>query len=268
MKDDIASLRQSISQLSSLVQSYARLSIVKGISIVKDDEIINSTDDYISLPVSSEWSHHEMELRNNIYKLKRDISRKIMDNPILFKIVNNDSSSKNSKLDFKVSSKITSNKSSYASVLFQKISPPSNVEDEFSYEVLDRIESNISSYIPSWESASIFDECKNSIWFPPFQKGKLNKQYNINNNSESIKDRLNFEIERHHFLQNLSKTNAELEYFWCESSGMDSKELEIKTVETARFGQIKTQKEISMISYSSKSSHNFVEKPSSKWKLQ
>lgn len=65
IKEDIASLRQSISQLSSVVQSQARLSLVKGISIVKDDGNF-SVDNYSSLPVSSECSHNEIIIRNNI----------------------------------------------------------------------------------------------------------------------------------------------------------------------------------------------------------
>ena len=266
VKEDIISLRQSITQLSSLVQSYARLSVVKGISIAKDEEGSSSIDDYLSLQVSSECSHNEVTLRNNICKLKRDISRTIMNNPTLLKIVNHYPWNKASNLDeaFRISSNNSSIKSSFALAMLKNRVPPWNIGDFMSDEVLNRIESNISSLIPSSENTSIFDEGKNSIWFPKFNKENwLKAKINQNNNPESIKDRLNFDIERHYFLQNLSNKNTENKYFWY-NTGVDTKELEIKSVETARFGKNISNKEASMLSYSSYVSHTNADKPPSK----
>lgn len=266
VKEDIISLRQSITQLSSLVQSYARLSVVKGISIAKEEEGSSSIDDYLSLQVSSECSHNEVTLRNNICKLKRDISRTIMNNPTLLKIVNHYPWNKASNLDeaFRISSNNSSIKSSFALAMLKNRVPQWNIGDFMSDEALNRIESNISSLIPSSENTSIFDEGKNSIWFPKFNKENwLKTKINQNNNPESIKDRLNFDIERHYFLQNLSNKNTENKYFWY-NPGVDTKELEIKSVETARFGKNKSNKEASMLSYSSHVSHTYADKPPSK----
>jgi hypothetical protein len=172
VKEDIESLRQSISHLSSVIIESAKISIVKGASIVSQNEMKNakneenksfSEEEYFSLPISSECSHNEIVIRNNICKLKRDISRKIMNNKHLFKIVNHYPKKPEQNLDDAFRISIREGESASSSVISALLNNKilSSIEDLSSNtDVLNRIESNISSWIPSCERSSVLDENK------------------------------------------------------------------------------------------------------------
>ena len=66
LKDDIASLRESISHLSSIIQENIRASLAKEGSTLKQDVTKSLSDEDYSMPISSECSHHEVTIRNNI----------------------------------------------------------------------------------------------------------------------------------------------------------------------------------------------------------
>lgn len=240
VREDLASLKQSISHLSSVVQESVRVSLVKGASIVRNDEYKSSTgEEFTSLQVSSDCSHNEVVLRNNICKLKRDISRKIEQNKHLYKIVNHypNKNEQNQNNAVKIpSAKGDSKTSSIASVLLtKKIS--SGKEDLSSEDFVKWIESSMSSWIPSFENSSFFDEKKASLHLPDFAKDQKNKEMNkMDTRPESIKERLNFEFQRHHFLERLSCKPIEGKYF-CYDPITDVKELDLTNTETARFGK-------------------------------
>lgn len=164
VKDDIASLKQSISHLSSIVNDNAKISIVKGISILQNSESkTNSDDDYGSLPISSEVSHHEIIIRRNICKLKRDISRKIMNNQHLRRIVTHFSIPADQSLNdaFRLPSM---NGDSPDSTYFNQSSSNKISTDHLgNQDILNHIESNINSMIPSYENTSMMTENKSSI---------------------------------------------------------------------------------------------------------
>ena len=208
VKEDIASLRQSISHLSSVLHDTGRISVVKGTSILNNEELRSSTDeDYMSLPLSSDCSHNEIVLRNNICKLKRDISRRIMSNKHLFKIVNHYPSKREQNLDYGFRMSCRDGESGVSSIISvikaNKIS--SSLEDLTNNDVLNRIESNISSWIPSYENTSMFDEKKSSLCLPDFNPYNFRKEASKENLSpKAMKRRLNSDIEKCHFLENLS----------------------------------------------------------------
>lgn len=199
VKDDITSLKKSISHLSSLVQDSARVSIVRDVSILNREESkFTSDEEFASFSVSPEVSQHEIVIRKNICKLKRDISRKIMNNLHLKKIVS----------DFPLKKDPSPRKSFKISVVQGKILNLENLSNDLTpaaledQEVLDHLESNIDSYIPSHEATSILSEHKSSILFPQAQRYNPNSR-NLPLRPEALKKRLNSDIQKCQFYENL-----------------------------------------------------------------
>ena len=199
VKDDIASLKQSISHLSSLVQESARVSIVKGVSILNNEESKEiSDDDFASLTISPDASHHEIIIRNNICKLKRDISRKIMNSQHLSRIANH----------FPQEGKTNLNEGFRISVVEgERVNYEEYKQDFITKEMmgdLEKIESNLNSIIPSYEHTSILTENKSSIILPDPKSYQV-KMVSRNNNlqPDAIKRRLNSDIQKCHFYENL-----------------------------------------------------------------
>ena len=93
----------------------------------------------------------------------------------------------------------------------------SDLEEGSHNNILDRIESNISSLIPTYENTSIMDELKSSVKMPLFSsKQRLNELPEMQDQPPkpvSIKERLNFDIERTHYLQRLSSSQVQTNLF-------------------------------------------------------
>lgn len=233
VKDDITSLKQSISHLSSLVQDSGRVSIVRGVSILNNEESKHTSDDeFASFTISPEVSHHEIVIRKNICKLKRDISRKIMNNQHLKKIIN----------DFPQNPTTGYHNKSSISVVqgtilnLDKIGKKLSMDDLEDQEVLERLESNLNSLIPTYENTSILTENKSSIHFPEPQKYENNiMTRNFKVQPDALKKRLNSDIQKCQFYENLychMKQNSTI-----NQKSPDSISLDVTGVETARFGK-------------------------------
>jgi hypothetical protein len=198
VKDDIASLKQSISHLSSIVNDNAKISIVKGISILQNSESkTNSDDDYGSLPISLEVSHHEIIIRRNIYKLKRDISRKIMNNQHLRRIVTHFPIAADQSLNdaFRLPSMYGDSPDS--TYFNQSSSNKISTDHLGNHDILNHIESNINSIIPSYENTSMMTENKSSICFPKPQQYEIGmKSRNEKLQPDAMKRRLNSDIQK------------------------------------------------------------------------
>ncbi|CAI2386577.1 unnamed protein product [Moneuplotes crassus] len=234
VKDDITSLKQSISHLSSLAQESNKVSIVRGVSILNNEESkLTSDEEFISFSVSQEVSEHERQIKQNIYKLKRDISNKIMNNQHLKKLVNNfprnrfEQSEKKEKISVVQGDILNLDK-------FTKSLEIDDLEDK---QILDHLESNINSFLPSHENTSILTEGKSSIHFPQPQRynHKNFVSRNINLQPDAIKRRLNSDIQKCQFYENLychMKQNSTV-----NRPSSDLNDIELTVVETARFGK-------------------------------
>lgn len=161
-----------------------------------------------------------------------------MGNKHMLKIVNHYPRQKKQDLNqaFQIPRKELESSSSGALSLLISNKNPESIESMPSNEVLDRIESNISSWIPSYENSSILDEHKASLNIPVFNDFKIEEKKRIMR-PETLKKKLNSDIEKCHFLQNLS-CQMKVKDSCCYTQE-DTKELDLTVLETARFGRSK-----------------------------
>ena len=265
LKDSIVSLRESLSHLSSLIQAQEtiRNSLVKGetngkdsilglgkSSIVKSIRSNFDEDDVSCAVVSSDCSYHATIIQNNICKLKRDISYKIMTNQHLKRTVYkypHHNFFKNLHQAFRVQSVKGESAGSSIISLFTKNNDTSDYEPNLNeVEVLERIESNISSLIPSYENTSIFDEKSSSFKMPNFQNRNYirdaSKMDLRNKELDQVKNKLEFDSQRTKFLQSLCSSQKKSQNLFNYDPISDLKELDIASTDTARFGAKKSRR--------------------------
>lgn len=176
--DDIASLKRSISHLSSVYKDGQRWSVVNRQSAEK------SSLTFESLRVSEENEH------NDIYHYLFKIAHKYPSQSVL-----------NHALRLS-SKKGDSGASSILSVLLssKKPSDPQTSDDDI---VMKRLESNISSWISSYGHSEVLSEGKESILVPQFKEPER-VVFDYRRKPELFKKKLNSDMEKCHILQSLS----------------------------------------------------------------
>lgn len=264
VKEDIVSLRESLSHLSSIIQENIKVSLIHEGSILYNDFSKSIANDDSSMKVSSDYSHNEVTLRNNIIKLKRDISIKIMNNKHLKRIVRQFSNEfQNNLIGGRIQSVIGDKSGTSINSLFSKKESSLGPDFDSNIDILERIESNISSLIASYENTTVFDEKKPILNIPNITKHITNNPLmKEESKKDSIKDQLNFDIVRTHYLQNLTTLKNQNQNLFNYKASSDGKEFDSASIDTARFGSSRRKQNLLVKSYQSGSSTN--SKPSCK----
>ena len=119
----------------------------------------------------------------------------------------------------------------------EKFTRSLEIEDLDNKEILDHLESNINSFLPSHENTSILTEGKSSIHFPQPQQYNHKNFVSRNRNlqPDAIKKRLNSDIQKCQFYESLychMKQNSTV-----NRPSSELNDIELTGVETARFGK-------------------------------